>query len=79
MSDGPNSSENENPPIRTLTNGLVDSHFKALKHGRLPPNKRVRPRVFIEAELQYTVGKINQMCLPKTTKIPRKKKQVRFL
>ena len=58
---------------RCLTNGLVESHFKSIKHGRLGYSNRVRPRVFLECEVTYVLGKLNEQMLPAT---PRRAKKV---
>lgn len=43
-----------------LTNGAVEAHFKLIKHGRMRGQNRMRPREFIDAELKYTRGKLNE-------------------
>jgi hypothetical protein len=55
-----------------LSNSIVESHFKSIKHGRLGHRTRVRPRLFLELELSYINGKLNELLLPQTPKRRRK-------
>jgi hypothetical protein len=57
---------------RCLTNGTVESHFKSVKHGRLGNRNRVRPGIFLENELAFIKGKMNEQLLPKPK--PRKRR-----
>ena len=59
---------------RCLTNGLVKSHFKSIKHGRLGHRSRVRPREFMEHEMAYIAGKLNEQLLPVQKQKGRRKK-----
>lgn len=71
-SDCNTSIDNCSSEPRCLTNGVVESHFKSIKHGRLGYSTRVRPRVFLECELTYVIGKLNEKLLPATVKRPKK-------
>lgn len=51
-------------PIRLLSNSVVENHFRSVKHGRLGNRGRVRPRIFLEQELSYCKGKLNELLLP---------------
>ena len=57
---------------RCLTNGLVESHFRSIKHGQLGHRSRVRPRLFLEFELAYVTGKLNEQLIPEPPKRKRK-------
>ena len=46
------------------TNSAIESHFKGVKHGRLRGKLHVRPREFVDAELNYVLGKVNETFLP---------------
>jgi hypothetical protein len=46
--------------MRCQSNASVESHFKSVKHNRLEGRLRVRPRVFIQKELQYVLGKLKE-------------------
>ena len=53
---------------RCLSNGTVEAHFKNLKHGRIGNQLKVRPRALVEAELQFVIGKLNELDLPETAR-----------
>lgn len=48
----------------TRSNAAIESHFRAVKHGRLGGRRSVRPKEFIDAQLTYIKGKLNECLLP---------------
>jgi hypothetical protein len=62
-----------NPVLRS--NACVESHFKQMKKGRFTGSRKVRPREFAQAELQFVYGKLNERKLPPTGKEARSKGQ----
>ena len=51
-----------------FSNATVESYFKTVKHGTLARNKRVRPRKFLQENLKFTMGKVNETYLPQFKK-----------
>ena len=49
------------------SNAAVESHFKTVKHYTLRKTSRLRPADFLNKELKYIQGKINETMLPKKT------------
>lgn len=47
----------------TRSNAAIESYFRSVKHGRLH-RKRCRPKEFIDMELAYVKGKLNETILP---------------
>jgi hypothetical protein len=50
------------------SNAAIESHFRAVKHGRLQGRQKIRPRQFVAAQLQYVLGKVNEQKLPRTAR-----------
>jgi hypothetical protein len=46
------------------SNAAVEAHFRSVKHGRLGGRRSVRPKQFVDAELAYVNGKLNEARLP---------------
>lgn len=65
--------DDKNFTIRCLSNGTVEAHFKNLKHGRMCEKLKVRPRAFVEAELEYVIGKLNELELKNAQKMKTKR------
>lgn len=42
------------------SNAAVESYFRAVKHGRLGNRNRVTPREFVNRQLLYVTGKVNE-------------------
>ena len=59
-------------PTGPFNNGIVESHFKSVKHGTLSGRKRLRPQEFLLKTLTYTQGKLNETILPKNPRIKKK-------
>ena len=59
-----NASTDDMEPPTCRSNAAIESHFKAVKHGRLEGQLRVRPRKFVAVELSYVLGKLNERKLP---------------
>jgi hypothetical protein len=56
------------------SNAIIESHFKAVKHGMLKGRKRLRPREFLCKSLAYITGKLNEKMLPQAALASRKRK-----
>jgi hypothetical protein len=54
--------------VKCRSNAAVESHFRSVKHGRLDGRLAVRPSQFVDAELQFVKGKLNEMTLPAVTR-----------
>ena len=65
--------DNNNFTVRCLSNATVESHFKGLKTGRMGKKMKVRPRTLVEAEVQYVIGKLNELNLPKNAKTTKRR------
>ena len=57
---------------RCLTNAVVESQFRAVKHGRLDGRLHVRPRDFVSSQLSYVLGRLKSKQMPKM-KVSRKR------
>jgi hypothetical protein len=46
------------------SNVAIEAHFRTVKHGRVGGRRSVGPKQFIDAELAYVNGKLNEARLP---------------
>ena len=51
--------------VQCRSNAIVESHFSSTKNERLRGRLRIRPRDFVDSQLQYLRGKLNERVLPK--------------
>ena len=49
------------------SNAAIESHFRVTKQGRLGGRRSVRPKQFIDLQLAYVNGKLNEATLPRTS------------
>ena len=49
----------------------MEAHFKSVKHGVLTGKKRLRPTDFLNRNLTYITGKLNEKSLPTDPKVPK--------
>ena len=54
------------------SNAVIESHFKNVKHGTLMRSTRLRPRAFLNKNLTFVMGKLQESKLPENPRFSKK-------